>query len=884
MKLTARAVATLLSVAMLPLSGLPAAAQSPGGSSTTAAAQNSSITGAVVDQQTGLPLSNATVSLFQGPKRIAQTTTNAKGAFAFQEPGGIYDIVVDAQGYQSSRASDEALTGSSAINVSIVLPRATSGSQGIREIGHVSASSSRNALATTTVVNRNISGDLIGRESNLRVGDALLAQPGLTSFSLDSAPGDDLNISIRGMRPSEVQTMVEGTPVGPLGVFTGTGGGFNYQLTPPFGLSNVQITYGSGGSALLGVDALAGTIDFQSLNPTARPEGYIEQGVGSEGILRTIEQATGTVGKLGYAFSNGVAGTVGGFDPGTTLQRGDLGGNDTSTNIAASTWNVSGNYLLRNNVAKLRYQFTPSTALQVSSYISTSFDDKTGEGDNDYVTPAYAIYAGQQSGLGCTLPGGGAGLTETVDAGNQCVTQTKYGADNSGPAGGSAIAYQTQSLQAYDARLTTSSGAHNLAFEGFANQSNLLYNRNEAGHTDQYWTFGYRVSDDIVSNHNDVGIGYFSEHQLFTAGNFGSSGVQDLPGVYSSLGNIFVRDIYNLTSTVTAFVNGNLKSSSVDKQSSFGPRVALVYRPDATNVFRVSAGRSTETPTASLMASQLNISSQPGALNPGCGNISIGSDSNPNLKPETGNELEASYGHRFSQDTQIQVVGYEDDITNAIFQNFLPLSAFGPGATPSNISQYYAQMAKYGCTAPVFGLSAADNAGAGRFRGIDATGRYRISHNFYLDYGYDLMSARYYGIPVTDMINSVSLINGGQIGGVPYQKANLAVDYTLGDNTEVRVDGFFQGKNNALYRPPFFYADGFISRPLQHNMFINVGVSNIFNSAYQQYGLFGNAVYVPENQYGTDANSVAEQFSGVNGEEFGLPQRAVTVSISAKFR
>lgn len=883
MNSTARTVAALLGAAMLPLSGLPAAAQSQTGAVTVT--RTGSITGAVVDQQNGLPLANAAVVLYQGTTRVSQTRTDARGVFQFpQEPAGVYDVEVDAQGYQRSRVSDEALTPSATLNVSIVLPRATSGGQGLRDIGHVSASTARNALATTTVVNRNLSGDLISKESNLRVGDALLAQPGLTSFSLDSAPGDDLNISIRGMRPSEVQTLIDGTPVGPLGVFNGTGGGFNYQLTPTFGLSNVEITYGSGGSSLLGVDALAGTIDFQSLNPTAKPEGYLEEGFGSEGIQRTIGQATGTLGKLGYALSYGVEGSVGGFDPQVITQRGLLAGNDTSSNIAANTWLVSGNYLLRNDVAKLRYQFNPSTALQLSSYISTSYDDKTGEGDNDYITPGYAIYAAQQAGLGCTLAGGGSGLQMTTDAGSQCVTQSQYAAANSGPAGGTPLAYQTQSLQAYDARLTTASGPHNFVFEGFANQSDLLYNRDNSGHTNQYWTFGYRVSDDIVSGRNDVGVGYFGEHQLFTTGNFGSSGVAYQPGIYSSLGNLFVRDIYNLTDHVTAFFNGNVKTSSVDKQSSFDPRMSLVYRPDGSNVFRFSAGRSTESPSAALQSLPLDISTSPAALNAGCGNVSIGTDANPTLKAETGKELEASYGHRFSQDSQIQVVGYEEDLTNVIFSSFLPLSAFGPGAVPPNIADYYAREAQLGCANPNFGLTVADNAGAGRFSGIDVTGRYRVTRNFYADYGYDVMSARYFNIPLSSLQNNFSIIDGGPIVGVPFQKANLGLDYTLGDKTEIRMDGYFIGNNNALHRPPFFYANGFISRPLQHDMAINIGVSNIFNSAYQQYGLIGNATYIPENQFASDPNSIAEAYNGVYGEEFGLPQRAVTVSISARIR
>jgi hypothetical protein len=335
---------------------------------------------------------------------------------------------------------------------------------------------------------------------------------------------------------------------------------------------------------------------------------------------------------------------------------------------------------------------------------------------------------------------------------------------------------------------------------------------------------------------------------------------------------------------VTAYFNGNVKMSSIDRQTSFDPRLSLVYRPDGANVFRVSAGHSTESPSA--VAGSYLISTQPGAVNPSAGLTSIGTAPNSNLTSEKSNELELSVGHRFSHDSQIQVVGYEQDITDPLYASTESFAQI-PGATPADISAYIARAAQLGInglTAANFGLTVANNAGAGRFRGIDVTGRQRFTRNFYSDYGYDLMSAQYYGIPVASMMSTPSLINGGQIVGVPFQKANLALDYTLGDKTEVRIDGYFQGNNNALHRPPFFYADGFISRPLEHNMFINVGVSNIFNSAYQQYGQIGYATYIPENQYASDPNSLSEAYNGVYGEEFGLPARMVTVSVSAKIR
>jgi hypothetical protein len=184
--------------------------------------------------------------------------------------------------------------------------------------------------------------------------------------------------------------------------------------------------------------------------------------------MQTFGQATGSYGKLGYAFASGVEGSYGGFSPQVITQTGLLAGDVTSANVKANTWLVSGNYLLRNSLGKLRYQFTPNTALTLGAYVATSWDDKTGEGDNDYMTPEYAIYSAQQGGNTCTLPGGGTGFVVVTDANpTACYTPAQYGATFSGPQGGSPLAFQALHMQDYDARLTTSMGGHNIVVEGW---------------------------------------------------------------------------------------------------------------------------------------------------------------------------------------------------------------------------------------------------------------------------------------------------------------------------------------------------------------------------------------------------------------------------------
>ena len=98
----------------------------------------------------------------------------------------------------------------------------------------------------------------------------------------------------------------------------------------------------------------------------------------------------------------------------------------------------------------------------------------------------------------------------------------------------------------------------------------------------------------------------------------------------------------------------------------------------------------------------------------------------------------------------------------------------------------------------------------------------------------------------------------------------------------MRVDGYFVGRNNALLRPPFGYADGFVSRPFGRYLVANLGVKNIFNSAYDRVRPDRAGEFVPENQFGTDANAIQQYFNGVYGERFGLPERSIMLTVSSR--
>ncbi|MBV9408416.1 MAG: TonB-dependent receptor, partial [Candidatus Eremiobacteraeota bacterium] len=374
----------------------------------------------------------------------------------------------------------------------------------------------------------------------------------------------------------------------------------------------------------------------------------------------------------------------------------------------------------------------------------------------------------------------------------------------------------------------------------------------------------------------------------YQAGTYGSKGVKNQPEIGSTVSDLFVRDIATLGPTLQLFANANVKHSSVSAQTTLDPRFTLVWHSNPTDVWRASVGRGSEAPTAQLKAGVPLVTTQPGAINPTCGLNSIGNAPNQSLAAENAKELELSYGHRFQGDSQIQIVGYEEDVANAIFSNVLPISAFGGASLidPALLPQYLQRISTVCGTASLanLGLVSAANAGAGRFQGIDVTARWRFTPRFYAEAGWDVTSARYFGVPILALQNNGGLREGQPIVGVPFSKGSLAFDLTLKDRTELRIDNSFVGRNNALLRPPFYYADGFVTRPLGAHLVASLGVKNLFNSAYDQYGRIGLAQFVAENPYYADANAVQEYANCCFGERFGLPERSFVLSVTARVR
>ncbi|GAC1651700.1 MAG: hypothetical protein NVS9B12_00290 [Vulcanimicrobiaceae bacterium] len=894
------------------------------------------ILGIIADQINGLPIPNAQVELYSADSSVSKTKSDEAGNYLFENVNpGIYTLVVQARGFASGRSNEFAVLPASRTTESIVLTRSSVSDQNLKTIGTVVATGG-SPLAATTNISRSIDTNALHNENYLRFGDALRTLPGVNFAGLSSSVGDDLYVDIRGLGETETQALLDGHPVGPQGVYGinrpfGTfPGAFNYADTPFFGLSKVQVTFGTGATGLYGTDVTGGTIDMQTLNPTPTRQFTIEQGIGSRAKTQTDFRATGMISRLGYAFAGSVQGTDGLYSPQLIPQTGRpnnspnsnnggacTSGNDLTTcNLALNTYQISQQTTLKSGLAKLSYALSKNTTLTGSWFGSGQWADSTGNGDNDnipYDTRVAQISTNNTPN--CSLPSDPAGtmtgFTVITDSNpSACYTAAQFAAASSGPFGGGAGRNRGTSMFDYHARLQSVNGHSTYAADWFFNHYKFTKSSQEAGGLDpsgtmfqgsEYAQFlnttGFLLSDSITNEKSDFGFGYFTEHQLQTRLDYNTVGLglynYDTPQAFG-YGSVFGRASVTMSPRFSVFANLWLKNSNVTHSTYFDPRLSVVFRPSSNrDVLRLTYGQSTGIPAPETIFSPPIINGNPSSLNPSCTPFNtVGSAGNPNVKPENSKDVELGFAHRFQDDSNIQLNLYTTSITNQLFAASLPLTQYGSLAiNPALLAGFASKIASAGCAGvdpavpasviPFLAISTTYNAATALYRGIELSGRYRFNHNVYADYTYDVQSSVQNGIPDNILKGNPFIVNGGQIAFIPTHQASFGLDWSNHEGWEARLDTYWTGDNNTSERPAYSISNGFISKILSKKLKAAFGVSNVFNGAASGYGYFGHQLFIPENQFFSDKTPIQQYVNTGSGEQFGVPSRAFLFTLSA---
>jgi hypothetical protein len=901
---------------------------SPANAQSTAAV-TSGLSGRVLDQSTGLPIAGSSVESI-GPT-VRSTITDSNGRFAIEGlAAGVYHLRIAHEGYQTAVSDSVTIIAAQTSSVTLALARQRSGSAGLREIGHTTTRASQSLQRSSTIY-QSVSAETIQNLGFFRSSDYLRTLPqvnmavGTSGGSDTPSPGDDQYLDFRGIGNLETTTLLDGHPIG-AGLNRGKNYGYNWESSPTFALRDIVVVYGSGLTGLSPYSALGGVANMQTLEPTPTMQWSVTQGYGTFSKLASTITGTGMLGqRMGYAVAWGTQGIDGPYSRDRFYQPGaayDQAAPRGSATYDLGVYPYGTGVANRGALVKLQWllgDLAHPSHLTASAVWSSYWDDKTGNGDQDYLPynttlslgksllasyspgkptkPPYSVTnlpnCHDGTFLAFSLNGNpyGFGPNGLPDGGAHCVTPQQY-ASYAGGWQGAGTTWQAFHMSQYDLRYDTPTRGGQFVVDAYTNNWFQLYDRTfqlpftaatqlgGAGYgPNPYWTSpavatsGATATDEFFGRTSDFGFGMAFNNYAYKLQTLGTA-----PS------NPVVNDDYAYMQYVyhpeqrpySIYMNAAEVYASVTNSWALNPRLAFVYNLTRNDVFRVAAGSAQTQPYASQVFTPASLVA-PGAL---AGNINctgltiIGSVGNPTLLPERANDVDISYGHRFGVDSLIQASAYSENVNSKIFGEPINVTTLPPGfinTTP------YQKVVDAQCGGKpgtgALGVNSQHNIGRLLARGIDVQGRQRFSRRFFIDYGYSIETAVLKSADVLLLQNNPTYIIGAQLPGVPAHKWQIAADATVGKNIDLRLTQYYVGSNNSKNIPSYNYGEFTASFPWGAGRF-NVAVTNLWNQYVQWNGLIGYGVPLAMNQYATAAQYA--RYIGANAtESYGLPPRQI---------
>jgi outer membrane cobalamin receptor len=691
--------------------------------------------------------------------------TDARGRFTVDVPCSAIRLTVAAPGYASADV-DVDVTGRS--NVDVALEPLGGGR--LRQIGSVTVDG-RLAVPHSTVPTRTVTRadmDALGFD---RVAEALALIPSATLTKPDGgATGATTVVSLRGPDPSETRIALDGQPLND----TNTGD-FDLATFPSTALSGIDVSEGLGPEDGRGSDTIGGEINLVSLRPTVQPARALRFSLGSYGTSTAEVNATGRVGRLGYAVALGDeqhAGYV--HDYPVALNVFDANGNaETVTTRLGSAFSA------RTALANLTYDLSSRSALRVRFLTADDVRDE-GASQTAPVDPANAapgaLFVGSgpetaSHSLRATL----ASLTAPLGAGTFVAT----GAFSS-------------STRAVSRSLVTD--------EGSPYDPSLI---DKLGSATFEWTHATATSS-VALGAQTRAESLLSPDQ-FGAGTLTQSAVQGSMRASSELSprlRVAASIVDSAWSTFPASLDG---------------RVGLALDEVAGGTLRFAVGTGFRAP---LLAEKYVFPLA--ALVPDFNCVAM--NGNPNERAEHATEYELGYGHRFGA-TTADLTLYQTNLRDPI-ENFYPL---GASCNPPGVSQVEAQSFPINVGNVVYrggALRIAHRFGPGY---LTATAEYAVNAAYPTSLP-DFVSA-------ANPTSGSQLVPGQQFAGIPLQQFALNLRYARrGTHAALALAG--KSANNELAQGRFATVDAAIGRTW-NNVDLTLAGTNLTNAVSGRFTQLG---------------------------------------------
>lgn len=801
-----------------------------------------SISGTVVDS-TGQPLGKARVTV-NGANISQAVETAPDGTFSARVPEGIYSVVTSANGFHASRNDNVVVGAGQSATVAVTLAAAS-----LETIGHVSASSSTSVNTTSASTNVQSAQTYVD-QGQPQVKNILDQIPGVEiQRSSSAAPGGNSSISIRGAQPYESQILIDGHPV----VSSGNGAyGFNGSFINSLLLGDVEVSKGPGNMPNTVENAVGGTLNFKTPAITGGPTGRAMVGYDSFngdyfGLL-----FSDTFGKLGVAVGVAQNRTLGYLPPTFTA----LAGAVSPTVTAGTAYNAhigvvdfaypaTQNYFSNSQLAKIAYNFSPQTSLQLSQYTTQVDNDETGtnyqyvnasivpcinttqkpvttcppvNSHNNYTSNPNLGYIGQTEPLNIYAP-----YPNTTEFDNEPIYAAEF-RTVIGP--GSLLArYYTGTINR-----TITQGAYLGAVDpcttpGCPNASNYnVFPSIEASNTYDGAPYventidvlhGFDAQYSVPFGPNTVTLG-FDRH--VDASTFGEYDPSQGPPTYPQ--NIIIQSLsYNVRGTFAltrnlTFETGLYASSTTYVGNRFDPRGGLVlaFNPNAT--LRLSYASAYAAPYYNLVNPTSHVSQ---------GTLDLATQT---YLPETSSGFDLGSDIKLGGNNLISTDLYSTNIFNRYASVTTQLATPGTyNGTPYTAINQNGNQANVRQEGFEFNFLHSPAIGVGFHTAVDLL----------RDYAYNQTLA---GVS-TNSIFGATVANNVQLPYYPFSKIRNDLFYTFGNKAQVRFSSSTYGANNAYGQSGFTTFDASIRTPLQHGLTLNIGGTNLFN--HDDYG--ATAIY-----------------------------------------
>ena len=210
--------------------------------------------------------------------------------------------------------------------------------------------------------------------------------------------------AVRGIGALETATTIDGHPVA-----YGFPGGYNFQLSPLAPFRDLSVTYGSG-SNVLGTSAIGGVIGLRTLAADGGAAPVIDQGWGSYGHSATTWPRTGTPGGSATRSPTerrGLGRPVRHQTASISRRRPTTSPQPSPAVRSIGTYDADGGAVAQHStLAKLQLRSRRRATVVATGLFGAYFENKTGNGDADYLGPAPALALAQQkAGTGAAPPG-----------------------------------------------------------------------------------------------------------------------------------------------------------------------------------------------------------------------------------------------------------------------------------------------------------------------------------------------------------------------------------------------------------------------------------------------------------------------------------------------